>query len=119
MCGVGILLVIGYLADREMSALIPVVRAALPDGRLDGLIERSHELEQALQILPLRPALKRAGTAAMIDGLERHIQWIDHQLTFAPDAELDPAQTTSLWEERVALLDTLVKVRDAESAYVY
>ena len=120
MCVVGTLLGIAYVADRETSEPIPVVRAPLPDAQLNGLIERSHELEHALQALPQRPALERAGTAAMIDGLERRIQWLDHHLTFAPDAGLDPAQTTQLWEERVALLDTLVKVRYAESsAYVY
>ena len=110
---VGTLLVIGYRADMETSEPIPVVPPH--DAQVSGLIERSHELEHALQTLPQRPALERAGTAATIDGLERRIQWLDHHLNYAPDAGLDAAQTAQLWEERVVLLDTLVKVRYAES----
>ena len=38
----------------------------------------------------------------------------------AHEAELDQQQTAALWHERVALLDTLVKVRSAESgSYLY
>jgi hypothetical protein len=86
----------------------------------DPLVDRSQALEQALSRLPQRPALERAGTAATIDGLEQRIQWVDHHLSQARDTGLNDQQAERLWQERVALLDTLVKVRYAESgSYVF
>jgi hypothetical protein len=91
-----------------------------PQSQLVSLQERSHALEQALRGLPERPAVERAGTAATIDGLQQRIGWLDQHLSGHDGAELDEAQTAQLWQERVALLDTLVRVRYAESgAYVF
>ncbi|MET0657864.1 MAG: hypothetical protein ABW110_06870 [Steroidobacteraceae bacterium] len=121
------LLVLGLLAamgyQQRASDPAPTATAAadrMSDEQLVSLLTRSHELERALQSLPQRPALERAGTAATIDGLEQRIQWLDHHLNYAPDAGLAHEQTAQLWQERVALLDTLVKVRYAESGtYVF
>ncbi|MET0986865.1 MAG: hypothetical protein ABW034_15825 [Steroidobacteraceae bacterium] len=112
---------IGYqqrASDPVMTATVAAER--MSDEQIKSLLMRSHELERALQNLPQRPALERAGTAATIDGLEQRIQWLDHHLNYAPDAGLDHEQTAQLWQERVALLDTLVKVRYAETGtYVF
>jgi hypothetical protein len=52
--------------------------------------------------------------AATIDTIEQRVQWLDQQLSYAPVAGLDDAQTYQLWRERVDLMDSLVKVRYAE-----
>ena len=116
-----VLAAIGY-QQRAGDSVTPATVAAdrNSDEQMQSLLTRSHELERALQSLPQRPALERAGTAATIDGLEQRIQWLDHHLNYAHDAGLDHEQTAQLWQERVALLDTLVKVRYAESGtYVF
>lgn len=116
----GSVLVIAYQhPPRVAGDSQPLARAA-PDPQIVALQQRSRALEHALQTLPSRPAIERVGTAATIDGLEQRIQWLDHHLSDAPDAGLDEEQAALLWQERVALLDTLVKVRYAESgAYVF
>jgi hypothetical protein len=121
----GAILVLGALfviAHRQPAIVTNDPRnlsnAVVSDSNLLVLQERSRALEHALQTLPNRPAVERVGTAATIDGLEHRIQWLDVHLSDARD--LDQEQTAQLWQERVALLDTLVKVRYAESgAYVF
>ena len=41
---------------------------------------------------------------------------LDWQLAYGSDAGLDRVQARRLWSERVELMDSLVKVRYAESA---
>ena len=79
------------------------------------LVERSQELERMLQSLPERPRIERVSTVATIDALEQRIQWLDFQLSYAPEESLDDAQASRLWRERVELMDSLVKVRYAEA----
>jgi hypothetical protein len=81
---------------------------------LSVLVERSQRLEAALGALPQRPSVERVATAANIDGIEQRIQWLDFHLTAANDS-LDQAQTQQLWQERVNLMDSLVKLRYAEA----
>lgn len=83
---------------------------------LDQLLEQSRELDEMLQHLPQRPSVERVAMAGTIDTLEQRIQWLDVQLSYAPDTGLNDAQAYRLWRERVDLMDSLVKVRYAESS---
>jgi multidrug efflux pump subunit AcrB len=83
---------------------------------LDQLVEQSRELDAMLQHLPERPSVERVAMAGTIDTLEQRIQWLDMQLSYAPDTGLNDAQAYRLWRERVDLMDSLVKVRYAESS---
>lgn len=85
---------------------------------LADLVSRSRDLEEMLSELPTRPAIERVTTAGAIDTLERRIQWLDLQLSHAPEAGLSERQAERMWRERVDLMDSLVKVRYAESGYV-
>jgi hypothetical protein len=78
------------------------------------LIEQSRELDALLQALPQRPRVERVSMAATLDTIENRIQWLDFQLS-ATDGELDEAQGNRLWQERVELMDSLVKVRYAQT----
>lgn len=82
---------------------------------LDELVAQSQQLEQLLRKLPDRPRIERVSTAATIDTLEQRIQWLDFQLSTAPDSDLNEEQSRQLWRERVELMDSLVKVRYAEA----
>ena len=79
------------------------------------LVDRSRQLEGLLHVLPERPAIERVAMAATIDTIEGRIQWLDFQLSYAPDAGLSEQQSQRLWRERVELMDSLVKVRYAEA----
>lgn len=96
-------------ARQQESPSDVVDRARVPE-----LVARSQQLEGLLQQLPERPSIERVSTAAMIDTIEDRIQWLDFQLSDAPDSGLNEEQTRRLWRERVELMDSLVKVRYAE-----
>jgi hypothetical protein len=78
------------------------------------LIERSRKLDALLQTMPERPRVERVGMAATLDTMEERIQWLDYQLSYAAD-DLDEMQSQRLWQERVELMDSLVKVRYAQA----
>ncbi|NLG77971.1 MAG: hypothetical protein GX535_17180 [Xanthomonadaceae bacterium] len=78
------------------------------------LIERSRRLDALLQTMPARPHVERVSMAATLDTMEERVQWLDYQLAYAGD-ELDPSQSQRLWQERVELMDSLVKVRYAQA----
>jgi hypothetical protein len=102
--------VAGVQPARQQESPIDVVdRARVPE-----LMAQSQQLEGLLQQLPERPRIERVSTAAMIDTIEDRIQWLDFQLSDAPDSGLNEEQTRRLWRERVELMDSLVKVRYAE-----
>ncbi|HEY8540479.1 MAG TPA: hypothetical protein VIL28_16575, partial [Steroidobacteraceae bacterium] len=82
---------------------------------LDELIAQSRRLEAMLEALPARPHVERVSTAVTVDSLERRIQWLDWQLTHGSETGLDQRQAERLWSQRVELMDSLVKVRYAES----
>lgn len=87
--------------------------------RVPELMAQSQHLEDLLQRLPERPRVERVSTAAMIDTIEDRIQWLDFQLSDAPDSGLNEEQTQRLWRERVELMDSLVKVRYAEGGVAF
>lgn len=83
---------------------------------VDALMAQSRELDLILNNLPERPSVQRASLSVTVDSIEERIQWLDWQLAYSSDADLDPKQTQRLWTERVELMDSLVKVRYAETA---
>jgi len=87
--------------------------------RVPELVAQSRQLDALLQQLPERPRIERVSTAATIDTIEQRIQWLDFQLSDAPDSGLNEAQTQRLWRERVELMDSLVKVRYAEGGTTF
>jgi hypothetical protein len=100
--------------DEQATPLIDVDTARVPE-----LVAQSRRLEDLLQQLPERPRIERVSTAAMIDTIEERIQWLDFQLSDAPDSGLNERQTQRLWSERVELMDSLVKVRYAEGGVTF
>lgn len=109
--------------DQRSAAAPPIVVANDEVGpdipHVDELVAQSQHLEQLLQNLPERPRVERVSTAATIDTIEQRIQWLDFQLSNAPDSDLSDAQSRQLWRERVELMDSLVKVRYAEAGSLW
>jgi len=81
---------------------------------LETLVAQSRQLDELLRHLPERPSVERVALAATIDTIEQRIQWLDVQLSYAPETGLNDEQARRLWRERVDLMDSLVKVRYAE-----
>jgi hypothetical protein len=111
---------ISSFSDRHSTTAKPkLVQAQAPEQQvaphLDELVAQSQQLEGLLRKLPDRPHVERVSTAATIDTIEQRIQWLDFQLSNAPAGDLSEAQSRQLWRERVALMDSLVKVRYAEA----
>jgi hypothetical protein len=106
------------VAERDVQAMQPqpqeLPSEVVEHARVPELMAQSQRLEDLLQRLPERPRIERVSTAAMIDTIEDRIQWLDFQLSDAPDSGLNEEQTRRLWRERVELMDSLVKVRYAE-----
>ena len=111
------LTVIALIARQyDQRALVASEQASQPETpHVDELVAQSQQLEQLLQILPERPRIERVSTAVTIDTIEQRIQWLDFQMSNAPDSDLNEAQSRQLWRERVDLMDSLVKVRYAEA----
>lgn len=93
------------------AAQKPSVNQAEP---LATLMAQSRQLDELLRHLPERPSIERVALAATIDTIEQRIQWLDVQLSYAPETGLNDEQARRLWRERVDLMDSLVKVRYAE-----
>ncbi|HWK75148.1 MAG TPA: hypothetical protein VNQ81_12810 [Povalibacter sp.] len=106
--------------DRVVQVQVPesVAAAQQPSMNqaepLDTLVAQSRRLDELLRHLPQRPSVERVALAATIDTIEQRIQWLDVQLSYAPETGLNDEQARRLWRERVDLMDSLVKVRYAE-----
>jgi hypothetical protein len=115
-------LVTGHF-DRRSGVTTEVATAEVPLPQViphvNELVAQSQQLEQMLQKLPERPRIERVSTAATIDTIEQRIQWLDFQLSNAPEADLNEEQSRQLWRERVELMDSLVKVRYAEAGALW
>lgn len=72
------------------------------------LLETSRRLEAALRALPAAPQVTRASTALTIAELQDRIYDVDLLLS---DPRLDPGREHALWQQRVRLMDTLMRVR--------
>ncbi len=117
-----IALLSGHFDRRSGAATkLATTEAPLPQviPHVDELVAQSQQLEQMLQKLPQRPRIERVSTAATIDTIEQRIQWLDFQLSNAPEADLSEEQSRQLWRERVELMDSLVKVRYAEAGALW
>jgi hypothetical protein len=104
----------GITPPQEMIATGDVPWIA-PPPKVNELVEQSQHLDHLLQALPERPRVERVSTAATIDTIEQRIQWLDFQLSYAHEQGLNELQAQRLWSERVELMDSLVKIRSAES----
>ena len=104
-------------APAKVAQAEPPKQDVIP--HLDELVAQSQRLEGLLRKLPDRPRIERVSTAATIDTIEQRIQWLDFQLSAAPDEQLSEEQSRRLWRERVDLMDSLVKVRYAEAGGVW
>lgn len=117
-----VLAVSSYVGTREQEtepyqiATLDAPAEPASSAELQQLIAQSRELEALLAHLPERPQVERVSTAITLDSIERRIQWLDWQLANGSGAKLDQRQAQRLWSERVDLMDSLVKVRYAESA---
>jgi hypothetical protein len=100
--------------DPQPKSTVALHPASSSQNKLSALVEQSQQLEAQLDSLPQRPSVERVATAANIDGIEQRIQWLDFHLSAANDV-LDQMQTQQLWQERVNLMDSLVKLRYAEA----
>lgn len=103
---------VGAEATPQLAAL-PTPHASTTTD-VASLIERSRQLDVLLQAMPQRPRTERVSMAATLDTMEERIQWLDYQLSYAA-GDLDALQSQRLWQERVELMDSLVKVRYAQS----
>ena len=117
------LVVIVAIRDASQSTQFversPAERRTTPvfaDAEVQSLIAQSRELDLVLERLPVRPQVERVSLAATVDSIEDRIQMLDWQLAYGSDAGLDRREARRLWSERVDLMDSLVKVRYAESA---
>jgi hypothetical protein len=106
--------------SNEVSDSANAAMAELGDGaaaaqNVGSLVIRSQELESRLQRLPRRPHIERGSTSATIDTLQSRIQWLDYQLSLSSDVGMTESQSAQLWENRIQLMDSLLKVRSAEA----
>jgi len=110
----------GQITQKSIMEAPPLVDDGTPptvaDSDMQELIAQSRELDELLQYLPERPRVERVSLAATVDSIEERIQVLDWQLGYGSDAGLDHRQAHRLWSERIELMDSLVKVRYAESA---
>ena len=98
-------------APAPVAAGPAVVATAQADPEL---ATRSADLERLLEALPPARAA-RASTALTTALLEDRIALVDERLSASADEALPPAAAKALLSERVALLDSLVRVRYAAS----
>jgi hypothetical protein len=101
--------------NTDTTLTTPSTEDAATDTSVNSLVIRSQELEARLQRLPRRPHIERASTSTTIDSLQSRIQWVDYQLSVASDVGITEGQSARLWENRIELMDSLLKVRYAEA----
>lgn len=109
---------IGPAPDAALPGPEPTARlagAAIParEPPVSALVDESRRLEQLLRAIDREaPRVMSARTAGTIAGLEDSIAMIDYGLT--RDESGDAAASHALWNQRVALMNTLVQVRGAQ-----
>lgn len=108
----GTLALLPALERTAAPAPAPAAGAAAALAATPDLRARSADLERLLDALP-PPTTARASTAATTALLEDRIALVDERLSAA--GALPAAESRALWRERVLLLDSLVRVRYADS----
>jgi hypothetical protein len=104
-------------SDGEVFPTVPAYteqNSAINLTTLNALMVESQELEDDLRSLPSQPQLVRAGTAAMIAGLEEQIAAIDYRLS-EDSIRMTHEQMELYWRERVRLMNLLVQLRAAQA----
>ena len=91
------------------AEIVPSAPASIPG--VD-YVAQSRQLEATLRALPAAPRVTRASTAGTIADLEDRIAMIDLKLSY-PGLSADGRR--ALWEQRVRLMRTLVRVRYAQA----
>lgn len=92
-----------------VSEVVPPMPTLDELGRLR---RQSQHMERMLLGLPQRPAVEHADTASLISELEDRIAAVDYRLNHTRTTQPDAPR---LWQERVKLMDQLVRVRYAEA----
>jgi hypothetical protein len=92
------------IAERPALAEFPLAGSAA-----------AQESEEWLAELPAEPAIVRVDTYAAVTALEDRIAWLDDSLSHESFAGAPPARLAELQRERVQLVDSLVRVRYADS----
>ena len=95
------------VGDR-FAEIVPSAPAAASGG---DYVAQSRQLEATLRAMPAAPRVTRASTAGTIADLEDRIAMIDLKLSYPG---LSPQGRQSLWQQRVRLMRTLVRVRYAQ-----
>ncbi len=96
--------------------IVPDTLAINKEDDVDGLIDRSRRLGMLLQSLPGRPDVVRAGTDSTIASLENSLAMVNYTLN-QPDTALTSGESKELWQHKVNLMDSLVKVRYTEASF--
>ncbi len=95
------------------SRVDPQPSSAIAMRDLGRLQAHSRALEAQLRSLPARPQSLSAQTAAVIGQLEDHIAVLDHQLMRQQNVA-GQTMETPLWQQRVSLMNELVRARYRE-----
>jgi len=90
-------------------------RAPIINPSYASLAAESRRLERLLTELTYQPRVTRAGTASTIAELEDRIAFVDYQLVGVAGTNLTSRQRAALWQQRVDLMNSLVKVRYAHA----
>ena len=113
-----VVMTVSLLLLGQREALQPTAATSLPEAVVDStpqLMGRSRELEQRLRSVDLDGQIMSGRTASTIAALEERIAYIDYRLSRADQDRLNQEQRRKLWQQRVVLLNSLVRLRYAEA----
>jgi hypothetical protein len=88
-----------------------------PSVQLAALQAESQRLESTLRQMPDHNRIQSARVASTLAALEDQVALIDHSLTFGGES-IGPRQQQRLWQGRVALMRSLVELREAETTAI-
>ena len=98
----------------EPAASVAEVVPPVESISVDQLRTRSRRLENLRRAMPEQPQVVRASTTRTIVDLEDRIALVDYRLSAAERLGLSPQQEKALWQERVYLMNTLVRLEYAQ-----
>jgi len=107
------LLLLGQREAPTQPTTVPAA-AAMVDSTPQ-LMGRSRQLEESLRSVDLQGRIMSGRTASTIAALEERIAYIDQLLSRTDGPPLQQEQRRRLWQQRVVLLDSLVRLRYAEA----
>jgi len=85
---------------------------------LDRLIRESQRLEALLRRMGSDPGVVDMRAASTVVSLQDEIAWVDHALASPAAARAPKAEVRKLWQERVDLMNRLVRAREGRPVYV-